>query len=134
MHTKTICTLLARPSQASNNCPSCIVLLWKHLKNPDVHHPIPYLQLLHIKNQLIQSFIIIRLYMPSHNDDLTLLLNIKRYIVYHFIPHTHPPYGWRLHQRHRPCIYFNNDEMIFSIGFGSQGGIVLYLPRLSTLI
>ena len=113
MHTETICTLLAHQRQASNNDPSCIVLSWKHLKNLNAHHPISVPSTSSHQKSPLQSFIIIHLYMPSNNDDLTLLLNNKQYIVYRFIPHAHPPYGCQLQQRYFPHKYINLVKLCF---------------------
>ena len=52
----------------------------------------PYLQIIHIKNHPLQSWLIMHIYMPSHNEDLRLICIIQQTIEEQIIAHPNHTY------------------------------------------
>lgn len=48
----------------------------------------PYLQLTHIKNHPLPPWLLINLYMPSHQDDLALISIVQQHITTQLTTHT----------------------------------------------
>ena len=61
----------------------------------------PYLQIIHIKNCPLQSWLILHLYMPTHNEDVGLITTIQQTIKTQII--AHPNHTYLL------CSDFNRD-------------------------
>ena len=61
----------------------------------------PYLQIIHIANQPLQPWLLINIYIPSHEEDLPLIPNIQTTIIEQINPH--PDHAYIL------CGDFNRD-------------------------